>query len=71
VSDPDPDRHDADWDDFGDDPPDRCHTCHGDGWVIIGLDLDCDDGVNGPFDGEAVKCPNCGGSGLAKDCTCW
>jgi hypothetical protein len=66
---------DAAWDDvecdeFGNNL-DLCRTCHGDGWVIVGLEVDCDDGVNGPFNNETIKCPNCHGSGKAEDCTYW
>ena len=48
-----------------------CWTCGGDGWGVVGLDWDCDDYVNGPYPGEVERCPNCGGSGLAKDCWYW
>ena len=60
-------------DDYDDEPdPDRwCHTCGGDGWGVTGTDWDCDDPINGPYDGEIEKCPNCRGSGLAKDCRYW
>lgn len=54
----------AEWDE-------RCPTCHGDQWVIVGTDIDCDDGVNGPYDGETIRCPNCHGSGKAADCWYW
>jgi len=59
--------------DFDDDDPDLelCHTCRGDGWGIVGVDWDSDDYINGPYDGEVSPCPNCGGSGLEKDCTYW
>lgn len=64
-----------DWDKLDDlaedDGESLCHTCHGDGWVVVGLDVDCWDGVNGPFDNEAIECPNCHGSGKADDCTYW
>jgi hypothetical protein len=49
----------------------RCWTCGGDGWGIVGVDWECDDYVNGPYPGEFERCPNCGGSGLAKDCWYW
>ena len=48
-----------------------CWTCHGEQWVIVGLEIDGDDGVNGPYDGETIRCPNCHGSGLARDCWYW
>lgn len=59
--------------DFDDDDPDLelCHTCGGDGWGIVGVDWDSDDYINGPYDGEVTPCPNCGSSGLEKDCTYW
>lgn len=72
-----------DWDDiddleFGDDedfdpdgPGSRCHYCHGEGYGIVGLDWDCADGINGPYNGEIEKCPCCHGSGKAEDCTFW
>lgn len=44
-----------------------CQTCGGDGYVM-GSDLD------DPLwydDGEVYKCPNCRGSGNAKDQTFW
>jgi ribosomal protein S27AE len=50
-----------------DDAPALCPTCGGDGWCIVGLDYDVEDGVNGPFDGETERCPNCGGTGRAAD----
>ena len=49
----------------------RCHYCGGAGWGFVGTDWDSDDPVNGPYDGESEKCPCCGGSGKAKDCTFW
>lgn len=49
----------------------RCHTCDGDGWGIVGADWDSDDPINGPYDGEIEKCPNCHGTGLEKDCWFW
>lgn len=48
-----------------------CWYCHGEGWGVVGDDWDCTDGVNGPYPGETEKCPNCHGSGKAKDCTFW
>ncbi len=59
------------YDDPDDDFDGDCHYCHGEGWYMVGVDHDCDDGVNGPFDGEVVKCPCCGGTGDAEDCTFW
>jgi DnaJ-class molecular chaperone len=65
LSGPDPDDYD-DRDDYQDgDYEPSCHTCGGKGWVDNvakksgrwGWDTD------GPGD-----CPNCGGSGLWKDC---
>ncbi len=48
-----------------------CTYCDGEGWGIIGVDWDCDDPINGPYDNEIESCPNCHGSGLAKDMTFW
>lgn len=45
-----------------------CWQCDGDGFGIVGVDWDADDLINGPYPGEIERCPNCGGSGLAKDC---
>ena len=59
-----------DWDD-GDDEERRCWRCGGEGYGMVGLDWDSDDPINGPYDGEVVKCNCCGGSGLAKDCWYW
>lgn len=61
-----------DWDDESDHVGNNdCHYCGGDGYGIVGLDWDCDDGVNGPYDGEVEECPCCHGSGKAEDCTFW
>lgn len=60
-----------DYDDLYDPGDEPCHTCGGDGWGIVGVDWDSDDPINGPYDGEIEKCPNCKGSGLAKDCWYW
>jgi hypothetical protein len=46
-----------------------CPTCHGEQWGIIGVDWEMDDPINGPYDGDVEKCPNCGGSGKWKDAT--
>jgi hypothetical protein len=48
-----------------------CHFCDGDGWGIIGTNWDCEDPINGPYDGEIEQCPCCGGSGLEDDATFW
>lgn len=54
------------------DPDGRaCHYCRGEGWGIVGTDWDSDDSINGPYPGEDEKCPCCGGSGAAADCTFW
>ena len=58
--------HDDDYDDES-----RCWQCGGQGWGIVGVDWDCDDPINGPYDGECETCPCCGGSGQADDCTYW
>lgn len=55
-----------------DDDEDRdCSYCGGDGWGIVGTDWDTDDAINGPYNGEIERCPNCGGSGNADDMTFW
>lgn len=57
--------------DFDDCDPDHwCHTCGGDGWGISGESWPVDDPVN-DAPGEVEECPNCRGSGLAKDCWYW
>lgn len=48
-----------------------CHYCDGDGRGIVGVNWDCDDPVNGPYDGEIEECPCCGGSGKEEDATFW
>lgn len=48
-----------------------CWTCDGQRFVTVGADIDCDDAINGPFDGETIRCPNCHGSGKAADCWYW
>jgi hypothetical protein len=30
-----------------------CPHCHGDGWGLVGVDWDCEDGINGPYDRTA------------------
>lgn len=49
----------------------RCWQCGGHGWGIVGVDWECDDAINGPYDGETETCPCCGGSGRAEDCRYW
>ena len=47
-----------------------CHHCGGEGYGAYGDTWDNPD----PLwyrDGEIIKCPCCGGSGKAKDCTFW
>ena len=48
-----------------------CHTCHGEQWGIIGGDWESEDPINGPYEGDIERCPNCGGTGKEKDCTYW
>lgn len=48
-----------------------CPHCNGDGWGLVGVDWDCEDGINGPYDGESQRCPWCNGSGKAKDVSVW
>lgn len=57
--------------DQDDESHELCHLCGGDRWGIIGVDWDCDDPINGPYDGEIEQCPCCNGSGLEKDATFW
>jgi len=48
-----------------------CTECGGEGWGVLGSDFSNDDPLwNGP-DGQVIRCPNCHGSGLAKDMTYW
>lgn len=48
-----------------------CTECGGDGCGILGHDFPNIDPLwDGP-DGDVIDCPNCGGSGLAKDMTHW
>ena len=54
-----------------DDDWEPCWRCNGHGWGIVGVDWDCEDAINGPYDGETEKCHCCGGSGKADDCTFW
>lgn len=42
-------------DEYFDDELENCWYCNGEGWGIIGLDWDCEDPINGPFDGEAER----------------
>ena len=43
----------------------RCHTCGGDGWVDSVV---AESGRWGWDEDAPGECPNCGGSGLKKDC---
>lgn len=43
-----------------------CHTCGGSGWVESLAEERCD-WLN--YADKPATCPNCGGTGLAKDCT--
>lgn len=63
--------NDYNGDDFDDGTERDCSYCDGEGWGIVGTDWDTDDAINGPYGGEIEKCPNCHGSGLAKDMTFW
>ena len=56
---------------YMDDGDDLCHYCDGEGWLIVGVDWDSDDPINGPYNGEVERCPNCGGSGEEKYCWFW
>lgn len=64
-----PDEYDGDDDDG--DRPRSCWYCGGEGYGIVGNDWDSDDPINGPYDGEIERCPCCGGTGQAEDCTFW
>lgn len=61
------DGYEPDEDEFDDeyDPQPDCWQCHGDGWGVAGEDW-CLRDIDVP--GEIQRCPNCRGSGLAKDC---
>ncbi len=48
---------------------DGCDYCDGDGWGYDGETWDLEDPVNGSE--GLIRCPNCHGSGLAKDMTFW
>ena len=61
-------------DEFYDDEDENdnpCPHCHGEGWGIIGVDWECDDPINGPYDGDIEKCPFCNGSGREEDVWIW
>lgn len=58
-------------DDDEDDPDAECWQCHGAGvvavdWNFMPIALD-----HAPGHLKTAKCPNCAGSGLARDCTYW
>lgn len=66
----DHDDRDEDLDDFEDlDPDTPCHDCGGDGLMVEGWDGFRQHSIESGADGPLVKCRNCGGSGLRKDCT--
>jgi hypothetical protein len=56
---------------------DDCWQCRGEKYLVAGEDIEIQDAVNnydwsmGCHAGEVGKCPCCGGTGLAKDCTYW
>lgn len=62
------DPNDDEYDLCSDPFDDLCPDCGGDGWGVVGTDFQTDDAINGPYDGEIIRCPNCRGSGLLKDC---
>lgn len=64
------DDDDVEWDE-GDPDDQRCHYCGGVGWGVVVCDRDSRDPSKGPYDGDVVPCPCCGGSGKAEDCTFW
>lgn len=48
-----------------------CTECRGEGSGMLGVDFSNNDPLwDGP-DGTVITCPNCHGSGLAKDMTYW
>ena len=57
--------------DYEDEDHELCWQCEGQGWGIVGVNWDCQDAINGPYNGEIERCPCCGGSGLASDCEYW
>lgn len=62
---------DRDFDPDGGEPEPWCRTCGGDG---VAEYLDCPEawGEDTPsLANHLITCPNCGGSGLAKDCQVW
>ena len=59
---------DDEYDDDDLDPESACHTCLGDGYVDS---VAAETGRHGWDDEGPGKCPNCKGSGLAKDCWWW
>lgn len=66
----DPEWYD-DFEDYDYDPADdfdepSCHTCGGEGWVES---VAAESGRYFWDDDSPGKCPNCRGSGLAKDCS--
>ncbi len=64
------DDDDIEWDEG--EPDDQCcYYCGVEGWGVVGCDWDSRDPINGPYDGEIERCPCCGGSGKAEDCTFW
>lgn len=72
INTPDVDYGDDYYD--NDDAEPECTYCGGDGYGIEGEDWDMDDPINGPWDADEdgiSPCPNCRGSGLAKDMRFW
>lgn len=47
-----------------------CWQCCGEGYCVVGIDIE-PDFERGWYDGDEVRCPYCGGSGLAEHCTYW
>jgi len=62
---------DQDWWDTDDKADGICPHCDGDGFGIVGVDWDCEDGINGPYDGDTERCPWCYGSGKMSDVWLW
>lgn len=68
ADDPDRSADASDYDDNDFDPEHPCHTCGGDGFVDSVAE---ESGRWGWDEDEPGQCPNCNGSGLAKDCWYW
>ncbi len=66
-------EYEDDYDDCGCGDPD-CSECGRDCWECSGDGYVSGEDMNDPLwydEDELYRCPNCGGSGDAKDCTYW